>query len=75
MNKQRLQLYIKRAERPGVARGNFFFKNIYFFKMEENFEFFKPLTPLSVHKKFSSIGPAVWPAICNIYLQMSCFII
>ena len=38
---------------------------------------YNTLPPMSVHKKFSPIGLAVWPAIGNIYMydRMSCFII
>ena len=44
------------------------------------FDFLSLNTPrptMSVHKKFSPIGPVVWPAIRNIYIntRMSCFIL
>ena len=56
------------AEGPGVAD-------------EKNFEFFlayyTPPPLMSVQQNFSPIGPAVWPAIHNIYryIRMSWFII
>ena len=41
-------------------------------KLRTNFEFFiancTPRPPLSVQKNFSPIGPAVWPALGNIYI-------
>ena len=57
----------KLAEKPGVAREK---KKI----GKKKFEFFlalnppPPRPPMSVHKIFSPIGLAVWPAIGNIYI-------
>ena len=54
------------AEGPGVARGKnkikSFLKKIDFFNT--------PRPPMSVHKKVRPIGPAVWPAIRNIYIYI-----
>jgi len=59
------------AEGPGIARGK---KN-----EEKKFSNFSLSynTPRVTHecpKNFSTFNPAVWPAIGNIYIQMSCFI-
>ena len=57
---------------PSVARGK---KNFKKRKLEKKFSnlflaYNTPRPPMSVHKKFSPIGPAVWPAIAGTYLYV-----
>ena len=61
-------LYILLAERTGVARGKKRKKMLKIFLL-----FLAYNTPghlLVSTQKFRSIGPAVWPAICNIYMNV-----
>ena len=57
-------LTITIAERPGVA----FEKKM--LKKRIIFTYTIPRPPMSVHKNFSPIGPAVWPAIRNMYMNV-----
>jgi len=64
------------AEGPGVAREKKFEKNMVKKIILDFLAYNIPRPPMSVHKKCQpNWGPAVWPAIDNIYIRMSCFII
>ena len=60
-------LYVKLTEGPGDA-----IKKNWKIYLKKKIRFFKPITPPGLHwvpqKNFSSIGPAVWPAIRNIHI-------
>ena len=63
----RNKYYLILAEGPGDAHGKKW-KNrkklLKFLKKVNFLAYNTPLPPISVHKNFSPIGPAVWPAIC-----------
>jgi len=77
-----INLYNKLAEGPGVARcswkkiGNFFFLNKKILKKQFRILAYNtPRHPWVSTKNFSPIGPAVWPAIRNIYTNVSFYYI
>ena len=59
-----MYIYVRLAEGPGVDREKKYLKK----KLEFFIVYNPPRPPLSVQKNFSSNGPAVWPAIGNIFL-------
>ena len=63
-----LILHLKLADGPGIARG----KKIKKKKIEKIIDFFKPITHPATQDcpQKISIGPAVWPAIGNIYIYI-----